>query len=103
MSQEAGSWKLSSTKQNLGAPQQTVRWMFVRQGLLLTVIGVAFGLAAALALTHLMTALLFDVSPIDPVTYAGVSVILIAAARAEQVFGPGPPSLNLPFPQDGLK
>ncbi len=64
----------------LGAPQQTVRRMFVRQGLLLTVIGVAFGLAAALALTRLMSALLFDVSPIDPLTYAGVSVILIAAA-----------------------
>jgi ABC-type antimicrobial peptide transport system permease subunit len=64
----------------LGAPQQTVRRMFVRQGLLLTAIGVAFGLAAALALTRLMTALLFDISPIDPVTYAAVSVILIAAA-----------------------
>jgi putative ABC transport system permease protein len=54
--------------------------MFVRQGLLLTAIGVACGLAAALALTRLMTALLFEVSALDPVTYAAVSAVLIAAA-----------------------
>jgi predicted permease len=64
----------------LGAPQPTVRRMFVRQGLVLTAIGLACGLAAALALTNLMTALLFDVSPLDPITYAAVSVILVAAA-----------------------
>jgi putative ABC transport system permease protein len=64
----------------LGAPQPTVRRMFVRQGLLLTAIGVACGLAAALALTRLMTALLFEVSPLDPITYAAVSVILAATA-----------------------
>jgi predicted permease len=64
----------------LGAPQQTVRRMFVREGLLLTAIGVACGLTAALALTRLMTALLFGVSALDPVTYAAVSVILVAAA-----------------------
>jgi ABC-type antimicrobial peptide transport system permease subunit len=64
----------------LGAPQPTARRMFVRQGLVLTAIGLACGLAAALALTNLMTALLFDVSPLDPITYAAVSVILVAAA-----------------------
>jgi len=64
----------------LGAPQQTVRQMFVRQGLLLTAIGVAFGLAGAVALTRLMTALLFEVSPLDPVTYGAVSAILLSAA-----------------------
>jgi putative ABC transport system permease protein len=64
----------------LGAPQETVRQMFVRQGLLLTAIGVASGLAAALSLTRLMTSLLFAVSPLDPMTYAAVSAILVVAA-----------------------
>jgi len=64
----------------LGAPQQNVRQMFVRQGLLLTGIGVACGVAAAVALTRLMTALLFEVSPLDPATYCAVCAVLIAAA-----------------------
>jgi putative ABC transport system permease protein len=56
--------------------------MVVRQGVLLASIGVAFGLAAAAALTRLMTALLFDISPVDPVTYSAVSLGLLAAAAA---------------------
>ena len=64
----------------LGAPQQTVRKMFVREGLALTAIGVACGLVAALALTRLMASLLFEVSPLDPATYSSVSAILVAAA-----------------------
>ncbi len=64
----------------LGAPQQTVRKMFVREGLVLTGIGVGCGLAAALALTRLMTSLLFEVSPLDPLTYGAVSAILATAA-----------------------
>jgi putative ABC transport system permease protein len=64
----------------LGAPQQTVRKMFVREGLTLTAIGVACGLVAALALTRLMASLLFEVSPLDPPTYAAVSAILVTAA-----------------------
>jgi len=64
----------------LGAPQQTVRKMFVREELVLTAIGVACGLVAALALTRLMASLLFEVSPLDPATYGAVAVILVAAA-----------------------
>lgn len=64
----------------LGAPQQSVRQMFVRQGLLLTAIGVVCGLAAAAGLTRLMKALLFEVSPLDPTTYCAVSLVLAAAA-----------------------
>lgn len=64
----------------LGAPQKSVRQMFVRQGLLLTAIGVACGLGAAAALTGLMKALLFEVSPLDPATYCAVSLVLAAAA-----------------------
>ena len=64
----------------LGAPQQSVRRMFVREGLLLTAIGVGCGLAAAAGLTGLMKSLLFEVSPLDPATYCAVSLVLAAAA-----------------------
>jgi predicted permease len=64
----------------LGAPAQSVRQMFVREGLLLTAIGVVCGLAAAAGLTRLMKALLFEVSPLDPTTYCAVSLVLAAAA-----------------------
>ncbi len=64
----------------LGAPRQTVQGMFVRDGLLLTAAGIAAGLGAAVVVTRWMAALLFDVRPIDPLTYAAVSAVLIAAA-----------------------
>jgi predicted permease len=64
----------------LGARQGEVRGMFVRHGLLLTGVGVALGLGAAVALTRLMSALLFGVSPMDPVTFSAVSIILGAVA-----------------------
>jgi len=54
--------------------------MFVRHGLVLTSIGVACGLAGALALTRLMTSFLFEVSPVDPITYGAVSAGLAIAA-----------------------
>ncbi len=64
----------------LGAEQTTVRRMFLRHGLLLTAAGVACGLVAAFSVTRLMVALLFEVSPLDPVTYGAVSLVLLAAA-----------------------
>jgi predicted permease len=64
----------------LGSPRNEVTRMFVRHGLMLTGIGVACGLTAAMLLTRLMSAILFGVSPLDPVTYGAVSVVLIAAA-----------------------
>jgi predicted permease len=64
----------------LGAQRQELARMFVGHGLLLTAIGVACGLAAAFALMRLMASLLFEVSPADPVTYAAVSIGLIATA-----------------------
>lgn len=63
----------------LGAPFQQVTRMFVRHGLLLSGIGAGCGLALACALTRLMRALLFDVSPADPLTYVTVSIGLMAA------------------------
>jgi putative ABC transport system permease protein len=64
----------------LGARQQQVSGMFVRHGLVLAAIGVVFGLAAALALTRLMSSVLFAVKANDPSTYMFMSAGLIAAA-----------------------
>ncbi len=64
----------------LGARNEVVTGMFLRHGARLAAIGIACGIVAALVLTRLMSSLLFDVSPLDPLTYAGVSVGLAAAA-----------------------
>jgi predicted permease len=64
----------------LGAQSGQVQRMFLRQGLVLTAIGVVIGLGVAVALTRGMSSLLFQVSPLDPLTYAGVSAVLILAA-----------------------
>ena len=64
----------------LGARRQEVTQMFVRHGLALTTAGVACGLAVAAGLMRWMSALLFEVRPIDPATYAAVAMVLIIAA-----------------------
>ncbi len=64
----------------LGARAGEVTRMFVGQGLRLAGIGIAVGIAVALALTRLMASLLFEVSAVDPATYAGVAAGLAAAA-----------------------
>jgi putative ABC transport system permease protein len=64
----------------LGAQQAALRRMFVRYGLRLAGAGVIVGVAAAFALTRLMRSLLFNVSPLDPWTYAAVPLVLIVAA-----------------------
>jgi len=64
----------------LGARQTELTGMFVRHGLLLAAIGVAGGLAAAMAVTRGMKALLFEVQPVDLVTYLAVSAALFGAA-----------------------
>jgi predicted permease len=63
----------------LGAQARTVTRMFVIHGLTLAGIGVAIGLAAAFGMMRLISSLLFEVSPVDPVTYAVVSLMLTAA------------------------
>jgi predicted permease len=64
----------------LGAPVTQVTTAFVRSGLILSGIGCACGLAAALVLAPMMKSLLFSVSPSDPLTYAAMSASLILAA-----------------------
>jgi putative ABC transport system permease protein len=64
----------------LGARPGELQRMFVRYGLILAGVGVAIGAGAAVALSRLMKSLLFEVSPLDPVTYAAVAVVLVASA-----------------------
>jgi len=70
----------------LGAPLTNVTRLFVHNGLLLSVIGCACGLAAALVLTRWMKSLLFSVSPSDPLTYVAMSAALILAAALASYF-----------------
>jgi putative ABC transport system permease protein len=64
----------------LGAQTRDVRRLLLRHGLLLTGAGIALGIGVALALTRVMSALLFGVSPTDPVTYVAVAAGLATVA-----------------------
>jgi putative ABC transport system permease protein len=66
----------------LGARRGAIVRMVVRQGMTVAVVGIAAGVAAALGLTRLMAAMLFDVRPDDPLTFAVVAATLAAAALA---------------------
>jgi len=64
----------------LGAQRGSVFGLVIRQAATLVCAGVGIGLVAALACTRILASLLVDVSSYDPVTYAGVAVLLLAAA-----------------------
>jgi predicted permease len=64
----------------LGASTTDVIKLVVRDGLKLVLIGVGIGLAGALALTRMMTTLLFGVTPTDALTYTTVALGLIVVA-----------------------
>jgi predicted permease len=64
----------------LGAGNTELRAMVVGQGILLAAIGIGVGLAAAAAVTRIMKSLLFETSPVDPLTYAVASAALLASA-----------------------
>jgi putative ABC transport system permease protein len=63
----------------LGAQQRELRHMFLRHAFVLTAIGVVIGLGAAAGLTRVLRSLLFDVTPVDPLTYATVALLLTTA------------------------
>jgi len=64
----------------LGAGNVELRAMVVGQGVLLAGIGIGVGLAVAGAVTRIMTSLLFETSPVDPVTYVVAAAFLLGAA-----------------------
>jgi predicted permease len=63
----------------LGAQHGELKRMFVRHGLAQAGVGVAIGLGAAAGLTRLMSTLLYGITPLDPMTYAVVPIILVIA------------------------
>jgi predicted permease len=63
----------------LGAQWRDVLKLILKSGMALVTIGLAIGLAGALALTRLMTTLLFEVSPTDPITFGVVALCVILA------------------------
>lgn len=64
----------------LGARAQDVAAMFVRRGLRLTVAGLALGVAGALALTRLLSNMLYSVTATDPIAFTAALLVLIVAA-----------------------
>ena len=64
----------------LGAQKRDVLKLAVGQGLKLVAVGVGIGLAGALALTRVMSSLLFGVSATDPLTLVTISLVLVAVA-----------------------
>ncbi len=66
----------------LGATPGAILMLIVRHGLSVTLAGVALGLVGAFVLTRFMQSLLFGVSPADPLTFAGIALVLTAVALA---------------------
>jgi putative ABC transport system permease protein len=64
----------------IGAQRSDVLTLVLRQGLTLVAIGLAIGLAFSFAATRFLSSLLYQISSIDPATFAGVSLLLVAVA-----------------------
>jgi putative ABC transport system permease protein len=64
----------------LGAERGTVLRMVLRRGIVLLTIGIAIGLAGAAGLTRYLSGMLFDLTPLDPATYAAVALLFAVAA-----------------------
>jgi len=70
----------------LGAQRSSILSLVLQQGMALALLGIAAGLAGALSLTHVMSGLLFGVNATDPVTFAGVAVLLTMVALSACYF-----------------
>lgn len=64
----------------LGARTWQVQWLVVRRGLILSTIGVAVGVGVSLAVSGFMRTLLYEVAPVDPVTFVVVPALVLATA-----------------------
>jgi len=64
----------------LGAQRNSLTSLFVRQGMMLAFIGAACGLVVAFVSMRLMSSILFDVSPVDPLTYIAITVAVVLTA-----------------------
>ena len=66
----------------LGASKRQILTLVFRHALLTTLVGVSVGLLAAFGLTRLMSSLLYDVAPTDPLVFAGITALLLLVALA---------------------
>lgn len=64
----------------LGADRGSVLWMVIRNGVTLVAIGLAVGMAFALALTRSIGSWLYDVTPTDPMTFLAISLVFVSTA-----------------------
>ena len=64
----------------IGAEKSDVLKLVMRQGLILTLIGLGIGLALSLGFAQAIKSMLYDVSPADPLTFAGIALLLFAVA-----------------------
>jgi putative ABC transport system permease protein len=64
----------------LGASHTDVLKLILRQGMTPTFLGIVLGIASAIAVTRVMSSLLFEVSATDPITFLSVSLVLICVA-----------------------
>jgi putative ABC transport system permease protein len=66
----------------LGAERSAVLGLILRRGIVLTTIGITLGLAGAAGLNRYLSGMLFDLTPLDPATYAAVALLFVAVALA---------------------
>jgi predicted lysophospholipase L1 biosynthesis ABC-type transport system permease subunit len=64
----------------LGAPRESIRGLVLGEGFRWTAVGAVLGLPAALVVGYALRSFLFEISPVDPLTYAAVLAILAASA-----------------------
>jgi putative ABC transport system permease protein len=76
------SWRTQEIgiRMALGAKRADVLRMVVRQGMTMTLIGLALGLVGVVAMSRVIAGMLYGVSATDPLTFAGVSIVLLAVA-----------------------
>jgi putative ABC transport system permease protein len=67
-------------RMSLGATARTVQLLVVKQAMILVLLGLALGVPAAVAVTHVLRSQLFGLSAADPITYAGVALLLASVA-----------------------
>jgi predicted permease len=61
----------------MGGTPMAIRWLVMREGVVVTLIGLAAGAIAAVGSTRLLSGLLYGVRPTDPVTYVGIALIVL--------------------------
>jgi ABC-type antimicrobial peptide transport system permease subunit len=95
VSYEAASrtWEIG-VRTALGAQRSNVLWLFLRQGVMVMLLGLAVGVGSAALATRLLTSVLYGIKPLDPGTFIAVPILLfgiglaaslLPAARAARV------------------